>query len=404
MPTTGAEHTQPPSERIRTLIAIALDQLDRVAGTTPGTRPTHLAHLGVVLLAAVSEARQADNDPAKVGRDADLWRLREPGYLRAICEHPVRRPNSAVVLLPVILTWITLGVAELLYLRDYAAVAVADRPSFFADWLGQPWYRGPVVLSVAIVLTAVWIMRGYRRPAREQAVADELDRIVHQLELDLLPQITILLSRLDRASVADTTKRAAADLTQAATLFLTATKQLASSMAVVDRLGTIVDRLVSAIPELRAQTGQLADLDGRLSNSLAEITNQLERLTEAVEGVTRAGQDAARTTTRSEGVLREADARLGEASALAERTAAQQATLTGTQQPLIDAAGTFTAAAGKLDTTVSAVHDTAVQLREVIKEVNWLAMVSDGLRHDEHDHGQAESPGEPGMSPVTEVR
>src|SRR5690349_2239336 len=114
---TPTDGSQGPGERIGSLIASALTRLDRIAGVRPGTRPAHLDQLALVLSAAASEASKADNDPTGVPRDADLWRLREPGYLRAMCEHPIARPGGAMVLLPVVLTWIALGVAELVYLR-----------------------------------------------------------------------------------------------------------------------------------------------------------------------------------------------------------------------------------------------------------------------------------------------
>jgi hypothetical protein len=382
-PTDGSHR---PGEQIGSLIERALTRLDRIAGVRPGHRPAHLDQLALVLSAAASEASKADDDPNGVTRDADLWRLREPGYLRAICEHPVARPGGAVVLLPVVLTWIALGVAELLYLKQYTATTAANRPPFFADWLAQPWYRGPVTLSAVIVLTVVWIMIRHRRPAREQAVADRLDRVVHRLEADLLPPLTILRARLGPVSVADTNRRAAAELSQAASRFLTATEQLAGAMAVVDRLGVAADRMLTAVPELHAQTSQLAELDVRLSRSVGEIAGQIEPLTKAVGVITTAESAATGAAARSEAVLGEARARLAEASAVASQTAEHQSVLSQAQQPFADAAGTVASAAAKLDATVTVVRDTATQLRDVIKEVNWLALVSDGLRHPEPEH------------------
>ncbi|PWW59504.1 hypothetical protein [Actinokineospora spheciospongiae] len=370
--------------RVGVLVATALNRVDRIAGTRPSNRPPHLAQLTTVLQAAVAEARTAEDHPKRVGRDADLWRLREPGYLRGIVEHPVSRAGSGLVLLPVVLTWVLLGAAEFLYVREYVAVPVGSRPSFFADWLAQPWYRGPFVLSAVIVLTVVWIMLGYRGPAREQAAADELDRVVHQLEVDLLPPLTVLRSRLAPASPVEVTRQAAADLTAASAKFAAATDTLATAASVVDRLAAVVERLAAAVPDLRAQADRLADLDGRLERSVAETARQVKPMTDAVEAVTSAAATAADTTSRSEAVLKEATTRLDEAAALATRTAEHQSTLATAREPFTEAATAVASAATKLDTAASATRDTAARLGEVIKDVNWLTMVADGLRHPDH--------------------
>jgi hypothetical protein len=375
-----------PAGQISALTDAATTRLDKVAGTKPGNRPAHLAQLAIVLAAAVHQARQVSGDPAKVERDAELWKLREPGFLRGIADHPVARAGNAIVLFPVVLTWAVLGAAEWMYVQEYTAFAAADRPPFFADWLTQPVWRGPFALSAVIVATVLLIMNGYRRPAREQKIADETDRIVHRLEVDLLPPVTILRSQLGPVDDADATRRAAADLADAARRFGLATDRLAESMAVVDRLGGVVDRMAAAVPDLQIQVSRLADLDTRLGQSVAEIAQHSEPLTTAVAAVTGAAEAASGTIARSEAALREAGTRLDGADALATRTAEHQATLAQAQQPFTAAADSVAAAAGKLDSTVAAVHATATQLREVIRDVNWLTTVSDGLRNGESDH------------------
>ncbi|GLZ40796.1 hypothetical protein [Actinokineospora sp. NBRC 105648] len=371
-----------PGKQVGALISAAVKELDRVAGVTPATRPAHLRQLGLVLAAAASEAGQADRDPTRLDRDADLWRLREPGYLRSICEHPVARAGNALVLLPVVLTWIALGAAELFYVQQYTATPAADRPPFFADWLAQPWFRGPVVLSAVIVVTVLLIMLGYRRPAAQQAAADDIDRIAHNLEADLLPLLTILRSRSVTPPVADAARTAAADLSQAAAQIRSATEKLSESLAVIDRLGVVAGRLAETVPGLREQTDRLADLDTRMTQTVAEISRQAQPMTEAVAVVSGAAAAVDGALTRSETVLREATARLDQAEAIGNRTAEQQTVLSRAEQPFTAAADTVAAAAGKLGETVTAVLDTATQLRETVKDVNWLAMVSDGLRHE----------------------
>lgn len=373
--------------KVAALIGTAMSTVDRMAGVGPATRPAHLAQLGQVLTAAAHEAAMAEENPGRVGRDADLWRLRRPGYLRAICEHPVGRVNGALVLLPVVLTWIVLGVAELMYVAHYTAIPADRRPPFFTDWLVQPWYRGPFALSAVIVLTVGCMMVNHHRATRQQHMADRLDALVHQLEVDLLPPLTILRGRLPQGSAPEVTRAAAADLSRAAGLFVAATERLADSMTVVDRLGAVVDRYTEVLPELRARTEHLAELDQRVGRSVGELSARLEPVTQVVATIQSAAETARSAVARSESVLREGEAKLDLAERVADHTEAHRAALEAARRPFVDAAVSIGATADKLDATVAAATGLAMQLGEVIKNVNWLALVADGLRDGDRPAG-----------------
>src|SRR5215470_9276700 len=120
-----------PAVAVHRIVQSATRQIDQTAGVRPVNRPVHLQQLNAVLRLAVVQAAQAERtDPSVSDRDAELWRLREPGYLRAICDHPVARPNAALVLLPVALAWLVLGIAEFRYAQH------ADtKEAFFAHWI-----------------------------------------------------------------------------------------------------------------------------------------------------------------------------------------------------------------------------------------------------------------------------
>ncbi|NKE63334.1 hypothetical protein FXN61_44080, partial [Lentzea sp. PSKA42] len=201
--------------QVASLTRTAMSTMDALAGVSPANRPPHLAQLNGVLVVAVRQAQRVELNPATADQDADLWRLREPGYLRAICEHPPTHPNNVLVLLPVVLTWSALGVAEWRYVQQYTSSDAASRPPFFSDWLAQPWYLGPVLLSLVIVVTVLWIMLNHRRTWSSQRRADAIDRVAHRLEVDLLEPVAILRAQIG-SSPEQQTRQAAATLAEAA--------------------------------------------------------------------------------------------------------------------------------------------------------------------------------------------
>ncbi|GAA1335677.1 hypothetical protein GCM10009660_15610 [Catellatospora bangladeshensis] len=375
------------ADQVGRLVDKALADLDRITGSAPATRPAHLAQLDAVLREGVQQARQLEGGSTAVDRDSDLWRLREPGYLRGICDHPVDRAGSTLPLWPVVLTWGALAYAEWNFLQDHRATPVAQRPSFFADWMSQPLLRGPFGLSLAIVVTVLIIMVRYRKPARAQSVADEVDRIAHRLEVDLLRPLTVLRARLGPVRVEEHARQAAVELAASARLFTTATAKLADSTAVVDRLVSAVERMVAALPDLGEQSGKLDEVRARLDRTAQVITTQLDPLASVVSDVTDAAESARTAVDRSAEVLLRAEGGLAEAREVADRHDGHRQALAQAQQPFADVAEVVSAAAGRLGDTASLLQETVTQLRATVDGVNWLAMVSDGLRDAEERHG-----------------
>ncbi|CCH32258.1 hypothetical protein ABZ816_34135 [Actinosynnema sp. NPDC047251] len=388
---TQTAPTQTAAAEFEGLVGAATTRLDRVAGTSPGHRPAHLAQLDAVLRAAVQQAKQAEAGSSAVDRDADLWRLREPGYLRGIADHPVDRPSSTLPLLPVVVTWAFLGYAEWAYVTEFASSPAAGPSSFFADWLAQPMWRSPVGLSITIVVTVLVIMHVYRKPAQAQRRADEIDRVVHRLEVDLLPSLTVLRAGLGPVQVEEHTRQAAVELGAAAKLFTSATVKLAESTAVVDRLVAGVERLVTALPELGAQAAKLDEVRRDLDQTARLIGTQLEPLATVVTDVSGAAESAREAVIQSGVVLERADAQLADARSVAERHERHREALAAAQQPFTAVADVVAGAAGSLDRTSALLEKTIDELRATVDGVNWLAMVSDGLRHpdERHDPGTA---------------
>ncbi|KOX27094.1 hypothetical protein ADK67_14870 [Saccharothrix sp. NRRL B-16348] len=374
------------ADQVDRLATRAVAELDRVAKCGPGTRPPHLAQLDAVLREAVQQARQAQAGSAAVDRDSDLWKLREPGYLRAIVEHPVPRPGSTLPLVPVVLTWGILGIAEYGYVKDFTSIDAVARPSFFADWMTQPLWRGPVGLSFAIVLTVLVIMWRHRGPAKAQDLADDVDRVVHSLEVDLLAPLAVLRARLGPVQVEEHTRQAAIELSAAARLFSGATSRLANSTTVVDRLVAGVERLIATLPELGKQAERLAEVREELDRTAAVITSRLDPLATVVADVSGAAEAAQRAVDVSERVLSRSSEQLAESRSISDQYVGHTEALAAAQAPFTAVADVVAQAAGRLDSTSALLQKTVVELGKVVNEVNWLALVSDGLRAADDQH------------------
>lgn len=373
------------ADDIDQLIIRAMTRLDEIAGRPPKDRPAHLVQLNAVLRLAVQQARQVQSNPASVGRDADLWRLRAPGYLRAICDHPVARPGNVLPLVPVLITWLALGAAELRYLRGRIA-DTANLPSFFADWMAQPWYLGPPALSGLIAISLLVIMTTYRRPNRALRIADETDTVVQRLEADLLPPLTVLHALLGAPTVQETAVRAAADLAHATQRLDAAADKLGASITVIDKLGAVVDRLVGVLPDLRDVAGQVARVETGLARSATDIADQLTPLSTMVADATGASTAARTVAERAADVINVAAGQANEARVLSAHAEEIRAGLADARRPFVEVSRAVDQTTTRLDAAAAALRETADRLNDTIREVNWLAMVSDGLRHADENH------------------
>ncbi|MGW3966548.1 hypothetical protein ACWED2_42500 [Amycolatopsis sp. NPDC005003] len=378
----------PHAQAISTAVVKAETELTgaRISGAAAASLPSHLAQLGIVLATAVTEAQQVEADPTRAGRELMLWRLREPGYLRAMIDRPVKRASQAAVLLPVVLAWALLGIAEVFYTKQYLSKPVAERPPFFADWLQHNDLRGPVALSGLIVVTVLWLMGNAWWAGRDEKAADEADRVVHRLEAELLPPLNSLYGLLGPARTGDASRVAAHELALAADKFGRATARLGDAMAVVERAAGVVERLTAALPTLEAQATRLAEADTRLARTADEITERTEPITAFTGAVTAAGDRVHEAAGSVQATLAEATRRLTEAAQLAGQTETSRVGIVAAQAPFGQAAADVAAAAAKLDRTMNAVHETARDLRTTIADVNWLAVVHDGLRTADPGH------------------
>ena len=358
-----------------------------------GVQP-HMAQLSAVLSVAVRQAGQAAREPGRVGPNAELWRLAEPGYLRGICEYPVRRARATATLIPVLLTWLVIGGAEAVYWLGHRDTAQADKPAFFADWLAQPLPLSPVMLSVVIVSTVGGLMWHYHRAAADQRRADRADAIAHRLEAGLVEPLAAL--RTTPVAADAHVHLAAGELTSAARRFGAAADRLVASVDTVDRVGAAVQQVVSALPGLGDQVDRLAEVEKRVAESAAVITEQTAPIAALMSEVDAVSRSAATTAAHSEAVLKAATTRLAEASTLTATHATHRETLAAAHRPFTDAATTVHAAARDLSAAAGILHTTANALRETVDKVDWLAMVADGLRHAGHDHAGDLLPGEEG--------
>jgi hypothetical protein len=363
----------------------ATGEMDRVAGVArPHHRPPHLAQVNSVVEVAVGQAFQVVPEPERVERDAVLWRLAEPGFLRGLCEHPVPRQPGALVLVPVLSTWGVLGYAEYQYVKEFEKADVATRPPFFTHWMAQPMFEGPLLLSLAVVVSLVVLSALYGRPYLAQRRAQTIDEIAHRLENEMIVPVNALRAAMPPPNADGQLREVAGELQMAARRFDGAARHLAGSVEVVDRLGAAVDRLLAGLPDLEAHTSRLAGVGIEIAQSADMMAEQARPLTSMIVDVGKAADTADQAAATSERVLGQSIARLDEARTVMTTTAGHQEALAAAGQPLAAAATTIESAARGMDATVHALHKTSQALSDTIKEVNWLAMVSDGLRHADH--------------------
>lgn len=382
----------------RAVSALLSSMLGELSRRPDAARPNG-RQLGALLRAGRAEAdRIALGDPPTPG--ATLWRLDGPGSLRDAADRVVRRASTVAVLVPVLLTWLLLGAAEAYYARQHAATAPGLRPSFFADWMSAPAWRGPAALSALIVLSLGLIMLSYARAARDQRAADDLDRWAQEQGTTLVVPLERLRSAV---AAADSTDRSGRALTQAAHRMEAAATSLAGSRGVVDQLGRTLAGLASsvgelsrAVPELGRQSAALGETDMRLRAAAADLDRRAAPLVEAVHTVESAAE-AARAAGHDAGRARDEAADLADRTAeLAERAEHFRSALAEARAPVTAAGETMTSTSDRLAETATTLATTAADLRAVVRRVNWLGLVADGLRHPDdapgHDDPDHDAP------------
>ncbi|MEJ2857633.1 MULTISPECIES: hypothetical protein [unclassified Saccharothrix] len=362
-----------------------------------GSPRTHLAHLSALFDVATRQARQVvDGRPVEVG--AELWRLREPGMLRAVCEVPIAQPGGVLALLPVAITWGLLGVAEAMYLTGDLGADPNQRPPFFAYWLSLPLPLSPLLLSLLIVVTVVILMFRYVKPARERSRAERADGIVHRLEVALVEPLAVLWDARLATEQGEQTRRLAVELTSAARRFGGAAERLDAAVATVERLGDAVSRLLDGLPHLGAHVTRLADVEQRIGRGAEVLEVAVRPVAELVGEVSRAASSAGAAVVRAEDVLARADTVVGEARSVSAVTAGHREAVGSAEQPFAAAAALVESAARDLGAATGTLHETSKHLRTAIREANWMAMVADGLHATNGTHVLDEFPPE---APVT---
>lgn len=262
-----------PVGETRAAVDRALAALDRLC---PGPAGDRLAQLRAVLDLGVRQAGWVVTEPRRVDREAVLWRLGEPGYARCLPHSVSVRDNSVLVLAPVLLTWAFLGVAE----YNYGRRTGAEDLSFFAYWMSRPWYLGPVALSAIIVFTVAVIMMTRWRPHRERLLADEIDRIVLGLEIDLMRPVAELRERWSRVESGQELNIAAVEMSASAVLIGQAAEKLAASATTIARMEPVLRDMVERLPGLEEQVAQLEGLERRVVTATDRLREHLLPLTE----------------------------------------------------------------------------------------------------------------------------
>ncbi|NUT92601.1 MAG: hypothetical protein HOY78_11280 [Saccharothrix sp.] len=369
-----------------------------------GSPRTHLAHLSALFDVATGQAWQVARGSTMVEADAELWRLREPGLLRAVCEVPVAQPGGVLALLPVAITWGLLGVAEAMYLTGDLSDDPSQRPPFFAYWLSLPAPLSPLLLSLLIVATVVILMSRYVKPARERRRVDRADRIVHRLEVDLVAPLAALWAARPVTEQGEQARRLAVELTSAARRFGGAAERLDAAVATVERLGDAVSRLLDGLPHLGAHVTRLAEVEQRIGRGAEVLEVAVRPVTDLVGEVGRAASSAGAAVVRAEDVLARADTVVGEARSVSAVTAGQRDAVGSAEQPFAAAAALVESAARDLGTATGTLNETSKHLRRAIHEANWMTMVVDGLRAGNGSHTPDEFPPAPPVSgPPTPV-
>lgn len=326
---------------------------------------------------ARGQVRQAQDDPA-VGRDPglDLWRLREPGYLRALVDVEPPRVNNALVLLPVLLSWLVLGLAELAYRRTTADAGGEPAQPFFAAWMSGPLLLSPVMLSLVIFASVGWLMWRYNSTSNAHADLDRLDREVRDIEIALLEPLVRFRRQCLRSTVEGTQQRSADALFEASRQLRETAEQLTGSLTAAQDLRSVLARLLDELPDVGAQAVRLGRINDELRDAADHVAAETRPLTDLVS-------TAAEGAVALGAAMASATATMERAQRLESTMAEQNGVVDVSGHPFVEASERMAVATRQLADVARIVHETSATLCDAVQRVNYFSLVVDGIRNPE---------------------
>jgi hypothetical protein len=348
-------------------VVAVLDRAARLVGGPP--------QFTAVVAVARRQAKDIADGSLTLAHDADLdlWKMREPGYLVALVEPEPPPSRNVQVLLPVLLSWLVLGVAELSHLVRYRDVPADERPPFFSTWMNGPTLLSPVVLSIVIVISVGWLMWRHHRTGADQIEARKLERAVQGIETELLDPLTRLREQGLAGTVEGTQQRSAEALLEASGRLQETAEQLGGSVAAATELRTVLDRMLAELPAVGPEAVRLAGITGELRDAGDRVRADAQSMADLV-GVATQGAVSLETAMTA---ARDAVAR---ARQIEDRVAEEGAAIHAGVQPFVAASAAVGVAAERLNTTAETLHRAAADLRVALERTRWFSLVADGLR------------------------
>lgn len=346
-------------------------------GVQWSARPAHaraLRRAHTVLTVALRQLRELPAKPHLVQDPTlELWRLREPGFLRDLVEQPPVRVSGVRVLVPVLATWVLLGFFEWRYIEDQAGIAPAERTPFFTRWMDNVWYLSPVGLSVVVVISVLLVMAGYWRAGAAQRVQDEFERQAEDFEPELLPSLALLREQYLGRGTDDVQQAAAEAVWAAARELRGAAETLGGSVGAAADLRVVLDRLLDRLPEVGEQAARLGTLTARFEEAAEFVAEEAQPLLTLVN-------QAGNTATALDHAMTLAAEMVQRARDLSEETHRSNGTVDLSREPLVVASRQVQTAVERMDALVASLGSVADALNEAVQRANWISLVADGLR------------------------
>ncbi|MEV6072031.1 hypothetical protein AB0L82_36295 [Nocardia sp. NPDC052001] len=330
---------------------------------------------------ATRDATTLTTNPGQLDEDSILWRLRDPGYFREICDHPIAAPRTWVMMLPVLVAWLFIGGAELWYRITLSGESASASEGFFAAWTRAPIVLSPVAMAVAVVVAIVIISVQYARHARAQRRADRIDEVAQRLEADIGPAVDALLRALPAIESDEATRDAARNLAAAAQQFSAAAGALDRSMAGLRRFAEISEQLTTVVPAVGQQIEKLHATGRELLQAAELVSEEGDALKTAVNTTFSASSSAeSAQSAAAESAVRTAEA-ARRVDAVEESIQAKSELITIANAPFTSALSAVSDTAETLREVVDVVRTVAASLNAAVEQANWIALVADGLQH-----------------------